>query len=153
MNPLDFGANCFGDEPAMRTSVPPDIVEQYFSLVKSIPGEEKRDPIEAWMDLPPDWEPLRQLAFRYLVIPASSVPSEELFSSAGYTQRDRRANLSPNNLENLLMLRENRLLLRDVANVYAREEKRIAAVAAAAEAAAAAAATAAAASSDVDGSQ
>ncbi|XP_046560924.1 zinc finger BED domain-containing protein 4-like [Haliotis rubra] len=47
------------------------------------------------------------LARKYLAIPASSVPSERVFSLAGNLVNKKRARLSPNNIDLLVFLRKN----------------------------------------------
>ncbi|XP_055534808.1 E3 SUMO-protein ligase ZBED1-like isoform X2 [Wyeomyia smithii] len=52
-------------------------------------------------------DPLRDIALRYLIVPASSVPSERVNSTAGNTITDKRARLSPSLAERLIFLNEN----------------------------------------------
>lgn len=48
---------------------------------------------------------LFKLSLFILAIPASSTPSERAFSTAGNIVSDKRCNLDPDNLENLIVLR------------------------------------------------
>ncbi len=50
---------------------------------------------------------LSQLAARYLAIPATSVPCERVFSTAGHVVNDKRAFLLPKNVNMLVFLAEN----------------------------------------------
>ncbi|XP_055524869.1 E3 SUMO-protein ligase ZBED1-like [Wyeomyia smithii] len=52
-------------------------------------------------------DPLRDIVLRYLIVPASSVPSERVNSTAGNTITDKRARLSPSLAERLIFLNEN----------------------------------------------
>lgn len=67
------------------------------------------DPITWWCEYAPaSLQGVRWLALRYLSVPASSVPSESVFSSAGLTITDHRSKLDADNASILLMLRTNR---------------------------------------------
>ena len=50
---------------------------------------------------------LSKLARKYLAIPATSTPSERLFSEAGNIMTIKRAQLAPNTLENLVFCKKN----------------------------------------------
>ena len=50
---------------------------------------------------------LAQLVCKYLLVPATSVPSERVFSRAGHIVNDRRACLLPQNVNMLVFLAEN----------------------------------------------
>ena len=83
-----------------------DQIDRYNSLESIGIGS---DPIGWWSTYAPaSLEGVRWLALRYLSIPASSVPSESVFSSAGLTITDHRSTLSAENASILLMLRTNR---------------------------------------------
>jgi len=51
--------------------------------------------------------PLSNIAFKYLIIPATSVPSERIFSKAGQILSARRNRLLPKNLDTLVFLNKN----------------------------------------------
>lgn len=55
--------------------------------------------------------PLGTIAYRYLCVPATSVPSERLFSTAGYVVGNRRTRLQADAVEMLCFLNRNRVLL------------------------------------------
>ncbi len=54
-----------------------------------------------------------QVANRILCIPATEVPSERIFSSTGATWTDRRANLAPETVAELVYLHKNHQLLQE----------------------------------------
>ncbi|KRG07794.1 uncharacterized protein Dmoj_GI25723 [Drosophila mojavensis] len=62
------------------------------------------DPLKQWGDMKVVYPKLYNLAQKYLGIPATSVPSERLFSKAGSTITKTRSRLSPKRLEKLLFL-------------------------------------------------
>ena len=54
---------------------------------------------------------MSELAKQLLCIPATSVPSERVFSAAGYIVSKLRSALSPENVDALLFLRQNKSLV------------------------------------------
>ena len=56
---------------------------------------------------------LKRLARKYLAIPATSAPSERVFSLAGNICSRRRASLSPDHLDALVFLNANGDLIRE----------------------------------------
>lgn len=62
------------------------------------------NPFEQWEDMKTVFPHLYNLAHEYLAIPATSVPSERLFSKAGSTLTKIRNRLSPKRLDKLLFL-------------------------------------------------
>jgi len=78
----------------------------------------KKDPLEDWWKeyhivYPEVWK----LAERYLAISATSAPSERAFSSAGIVLSIRRCRLKPNLLDDSVLLRENRHIVKHHANI------------------------------------
>lgn len=70
-----------------------------------IDGDE--DPLKWWQKNEVDFPLLCQLARKYLVIQASSSPSERLFSKAGLVSTPSRAQLKPEKVDMLTFLAEN----------------------------------------------
>lgn len=68
------------------------------------------DPLAYWQKREALYPRLSKLAKRYLVIPASSVPCERVFSKAGELITDRRNRLSPTHVNELLFLNKNMIL-------------------------------------------
>jgi len=64
-------------------------------------------PLVYWKDKGRQFPTLRSLARVYLSIPATSVPSERVFSSAGRVLTDRRSMLSGKRLEMLVVCKKN----------------------------------------------
>jgi hypothetical protein len=62
------------------------------------------DPIAYWQRMGATFPVLAPIALRYSVIPATSVPSERLFSEAGATATERRSRLPPKHLNALMFL-------------------------------------------------
>ena len=64
----------------------------------------RTDPLEYWSQVKTGFWELAELAPQYLAIPATSVPSERLFSKAGATMTERRNRLKPETLNMILFL-------------------------------------------------
>lgn len=79
-------------------------IEFYLTLQK-VSLEE--NPIHWWNQKKAVLPNLAVQARIYLAIPATSVPSERLFSSAGNVFTKKRNRLNQNNIHNILFLREN----------------------------------------------
>ena len=69
--------------------------------------ERDEDPLTWWKDNEKDYTILSNLAKKYLCIPATSVPSERLFSKAGELVSIRRNRLKSKNVDMLLFLNKN----------------------------------------------
>ena len=65
------------------------------------------DPLQWWKFHENDFPLLSQYARRYLAIPASSAPTERLFSKAGQILTAKRVQLKPNKANMLVFLAEN----------------------------------------------
>lgn len=65
------------------------------------------DPINYWREHSKIFPRLYTLAKKYLAIPATSVPSERLFSKAGYVLSDRRNRLGSQKLDEIMFLNGN----------------------------------------------
>lgn len=67
----------------------------------------EEDPLMWWKEHAAQYPRLKELAKKYLCSPASSVPSERLFSKAGELISLRRSNLSENKVNMILFLNKN----------------------------------------------
>lgn len=67
----------------------------------------KEEPLMWWKTMEPVFPLLSKLARKYLCVPASSVPSERIFSTAGYLVNRHRASLSADTVDMLLFLHKN----------------------------------------------
>ena len=67
----------------------------------------KEDPLVWWKARELLYHSIAKLAKKYLAIPASSVPSEHVFSLAGHVVNKRRAYLSSENVNMLIVLNKN----------------------------------------------
>lgn len=80
-------------------------VEKYFNE-PLLPR--KDDPLNYWKEHGAALYPgIAKIALRYLPIPATEVPSERMFSTAGNTVTSRRENLKPAHVEQLVFLHDN----------------------------------------------
>jgi len=89
---------------------------------RSTPAEELRDyfatpqiptmqnPLQWWARNQDRFPRLAKQAHRYLAVPATSTPSERVFSLAGNTITRQRASLHPEHVETLIFLHENQVL-------------------------------------------
>ena len=75
------------------------------AYLKEEPTEEA--PLEWWKRNAFRYPLLSNIARRYLIIPATSVPSERVFSTAGHIANQKRACLLPENVTMLVFLAEN----------------------------------------------
>lgn len=63
--------------------------------------------VEYWRDHKSLLHPLSEIALKYIMIPATSVPSERIFSKTGQIMSARRNRLLPDNLDTLVFLNKN----------------------------------------------
>ncbi|CAG9833257.1 unnamed protein product [Diabrotica balteata] len=83
------------------TSTVTVILRQYLEMPHF---ERKKNPMEFWKKYKSTFPELYYLAKKYLSIPATSVPSERVFSKSGQLTNLRRNRLSPKNLNQILFL-------------------------------------------------
>ena len=67
----------------------------------------EEDPLAWWRERATLFPKLKEMANRYLCTPASSVPSERLFSKAGELISHRRSSLKEENINMILFLNKN----------------------------------------------
>jgi len=94
----------FLQKKRIRTEQHEDEFERYLKYVET--AEEGDDPIEWWKRHEFEYPCLTKMAMDYLCIPATSVPSEQLFSKAGETISDRRNRLHSQTAKMLLSLED-----------------------------------------------
>lgn len=80
------------------------MVKQYLELDLM---NRKQNPLEFWENHQKTFPELYLLAKKYLCVPATSVPSERLFSKAGYITNDRRSRLGAKRIDQLVFLNGN----------------------------------------------
>lgn len=67
------------------------------------------DPIRFWLKYKASMPSLAEAAFKYLSVPASSVPSERVFSKSGQICNERRNRLEPKRVDKLVFLNANHI--------------------------------------------
>lgn len=77
------------------------LVKQY---VESSYVDRKSDPLKFWEDRKTTNPAMYKMAMKYLCIPATSVPSERVFSEAGLLCNQRRNRLDPEKVDQILFL-------------------------------------------------
>ncbi|KAL3218102.1 hypothetical protein MRX96_006080 [Rhipicephalus microplus] len=83
-----------------------EINSEYHALL-SKPCAQVNDVLKFWKDTQNELPWLSCLAKKMLCIPATSTPSERVFSVAGLVLRSRRANLHPLTIDKLLFIHDN----------------------------------------------
>jgi len=86
------------------TSTAVTIIRQYMDLPYLNLND---DPVKFWKNHYSVLDPLTEMAFKYLCIPATSVPSERIFSKAGQIVSQQRNRLSPKHVDILIFLNKN----------------------------------------------
>jgi len=95
-------------QQTQQADVPSDLAEVELSKYVAAPCQPRAsDPLTWWHDNMARFPLLSAAARRYLAAPATSVPSERLFSSAGDIADDKRTCLLAENLERLVFLKAN----------------------------------------------
>ncbi|XP_074603936.1 E3 SUMO-protein ligase ZBED1-like [Brevipalpus obovatus] len=79
----------------------------------------KVNPLQTWSKIESTFWEISQIAPIYLCIPATSVPSERLFSKAGSTLNEKRNRLKPETLNKILFL--NSLTIRELRTILNKE--------------------------------
>ena len=82
------------------------VVRQYLQQANI---DKKENPLKFW-NSNSSFNPSPLLAHKYLCVPATSVPSEEIFSKAGYILNERRNRLKGLKVDKLIFLKKNQWL-------------------------------------------
>ena len=72
------------------------------------------NPLNWWKVNESRFPTLAKMARCYLCVPATSIPSERVFSTAGLVINDRRSSLSPENVDMLIFLSQNLRMIKSV---------------------------------------
>lgn len=80
------------------------MIRQYLEIP---PLDRKKNPLEFWKQYEVTFPELYKMQLKYLSIPATSVPSERVFSKTGQITNERRNRLSPKNLDFIIFLNSN----------------------------------------------
>lgn len=101
----------FGDVFITNIEKPPSVhdrIQSELSLCKTrAPAPLQSNPLEWWKVHQTNYPFLSRMAKYYLGIPATSVPSERVFSAAGEIVCAQRASLSGDNIDMLIFLKSN----------------------------------------------
>ncbi|XP_064475601.1 E3 SUMO-protein ligase ZBED1-like [Ornithodoros turicata] len=77
------------------------------------PQPRNSNPLEFWRSSYSSATPLCEVAFKYLCVPATSVPAERVFSTAGQIISDRRSSLKGKKVDMLIFIHQNYWLTHD----------------------------------------
>ena len=96
------------DADRMPVLSPWQVVQNEISRYTSLPNiNPEGNPLEWWKNEQHNLPTLARLAKKYLAICATSVPSEHIFSKAGFIADQFRSRLKPENLDRLVFLANN----------------------------------------------
>lgn len=98
-----FGPH-YASKKEMRANTCPEEVEDYLQMTRI---STTSSPLEWWAHKEKQLPRLAKLARSYLAIPATSTPSERVFSLAGNTITRQRASLHPAHVDALIFLNAN----------------------------------------------
>ena len=82
--------------------------QEYDTYKNVLPIASSENPLIWWSKHHEQFPRLAKLAKAYLAIPATSVPSEQSFSKAGYITEKRRSKLSTDHVKEILFLHYNK---------------------------------------------
>lgn len=101
-----FGEN-FADKATTKKTFETTVEEEvaFYQAAAGIPVD--GDPLEWWRKNECNYPHIARMARRYLAVPATSVPSERVFSAAGDIVSAKRSTLSPENADILIFLKKN----------------------------------------------
>jgi hypothetical protein len=85
-----------------------DEVDRYLDRIRTPQANSVIDPFQWWRDHEKEFPILFKVSRKYLGIPATSVPSERLFSDAGNQITNERNRLKPDTVNELLFVKRNR---------------------------------------------
>jgi hypothetical protein len=107
---LDSSSDEEGDEdaPLASSSALFTAIRESEKFLKEIKLSSKECPMQWWKENACMYPHLSILAKKYLSCPASSTPSERVFSLAGNTVTKKRASLSPSTVDALVFLASNK---------------------------------------------
>lgn len=103
-SPLDFFFECQAVQESLSNQIQAE-VQAYFA---EKPAPSTSLPLDWWRSNAERFPHLQHLARKFLCIPATSVPSERVFSAAGTIVSKLRSALSPENVDALIFLQTNR---------------------------------------------
>ena len=102
------------EEPKEAIALSPEYIKVEVDRYLSEPSAALKDnPLMWWKFREPSYPTLAKLARKYLAIPASSTPSERVFSSAGLIVSKRRSRISSDKVDMLIFLNKNRKMLKN----------------------------------------
>jgi hypothetical protein len=101
-----FRSHLFGDDD--EDLMDEDEVDRYLDRIRTSQANSIIDPFQWWRDHEKEFPILFKVSQKYLEIPATSVPSECLFSDAGNQITHERNCLKPDTVNELLFIKRNR---------------------------------------------
>ena len=102
-----FKSRLFGDDND-DDLMNEDEVHRYLDRIRTPQANSVIDPFQWWRDHEKEFPILFKVSRKYLGIPATSVPSERLFSDAGNQITNERNRLKPDTVNELLFVKRNR---------------------------------------------